>query len=71
MFGKVDLFSRVFGPWKLTDFLSQPAIDVEAMVENGRLVVGVFAPEDMLGDDDVGMVFEGLKGLLQGLVGNE
>jgi hypothetical protein len=36
----------------------QPAIDVEAKVEDGYLGIGIFAPKDMLSEDEVASVMD-------------
>ncbi|OQU93721.1 amino acid adenylation domain-containing protein [Cladophialophora immunda] len=41
-----------------------PAIDIEAKVEDGYLDMGVFAPEDMLSEDEVTGMMDGMRNLM-------
>lgn len=45
---------------------TQPAIDIEAKVADGFLGVGVFAPEDMLSEDQADGIMEGMRRLMIG-----
>jgi hypothetical protein len=49
----------------LTLFL-QPAIDIEANVEDGHLGLGVFAPEDMLSAEGVTKMMDEMRSLILG-----
>jgi hypothetical protein len=44
--------------------LLQPAIDVEAKVDDGYLGMGIFAPVDMLSEDEVASVIDEMGNLL-------
>jgi ferricrocin synthase len=51
-------------PVKQDANVSQPSIDVEASIRNGGLDVGIFAPVDMINDQDAMRVLEELQSLL-------
>jgi ferricrocin synthase len=45
--------------------LAQPSIDIEAAIRNGALDVGIFAPGDILGQEQAEGVMESLRDLLE------
>ncbi|OAG45698.1 hypothetical protein AYO21_00334 [Fonsecaea monophora] len=71
--GKKDKFEGVDAPSPFMDGMEcnadstkwcLPAIDIEARVEDGYLDMGVFAPEDMLSEDEVSRVMDEMRRLM-------
>jgi len=50
-------------PW----VLMQPAVDIEAKIENGYLGVGIFGPEDMLTANQARLMLQELVAMLSGV----
>ena len=47
---------------------SKPAVDVEAKVENGSLGVGIFAPEDMISEEQVQGILDEIRRLMVNII---